>query len=100
MKTFSDLEFKSCPTGKSVGAQMYFNNGYGVSVCRYKSAAGYHSFTSNEQEWEIALLQYFKGNWSVNMDSPLGDCIIGHLKENEVSEVMKQIQELPKRKRR
>lgn len=100
MKTFSDLEFKPCPIGNLIGAQMYFKNGYGVSVLRCKSGARYHSFTNTDHEWEVAVLEYHKGNWYVSMQSPLGDCIIGYLKEPEVSEIMQQVQELPKRKKR
>ena len=36
MKSFKDIEFKPHPMGKGYHGLIFFPNGYGVSVVRYK----------------------------------------------------------------
>ena len=92
MKTFRDLEFTPHLTGDGLQARMEFKNGYGVSVVRFKLAGGfiYGSYTNNEKEWELAVL--YKG--SLTYDTPITDDVMGHLNAGQVSNVMKQVQQL------
>lgn len=96
MKTFNDLEFKTHPNCSGVQAKLFFQNGYGISVVRFKSSyGGFSSYTSNDKEWEIAVLKGTEEDWGLNYDTPITGDVIGHLKDYEVTNVMKQIQELP-----
>lgn len=84
MKTFSDLIFKPHPTAK-----MFFDNGYGVSVVRFNG-----SYTSNDSEWELAVLFGTPDNWEITYNTSITDDVIGHLSDIEVTEIMKQVQQL------
>lgn len=95
MKQFKDLQFKSHQTGEGVQSVMMFENGYGVSVVRFKVMGTFGSYTSNEGEWELAVLQGNENEWSLTYDTPITDDVMGHLSEQEVTDIMKQVQELP-----
>lgn len=95
MKNFKDLEFKTHQTGEGQQATMMFENGYGVSVVRFKVMGRYGSYTSNESEWELAVLKGDEKEWSLTYETPITDDVMGHLSEEEVSEVMQKVQELP-----
>lgn len=90
MKTFKDLKFTKCTNG--LDAKMYFENGYGISVIRFKTPYGYGSYTLNEKQWEIAVLR----GEDICYDTPITDNVIGYLSAREVTKIMKQIQQLPK----
>lgn len=98
MKTFKDLQFKPHQTGDGLHGLAFFPNGYGISVVRFMmpiSHRGYGSYTDNENEWEVAILVGNVDGWELTYDTPITDDVIGHLEESEVTEIMKQIQELP-----
>ena len=100
-KTFNDLEFGphlQCP-GKA--ATLFFSNGYGVSVVRFRipfDSSRYGSYTSNENEWELAVLKGNEDEWHLTYDTPITDDVIGHLEEEDVTRVMRQVQELDETK--
>lgn len=95
MKTFNDLEFKSHPVMDGVQAKMHFENGYGVSVVRFRSSISgtYGSYTNDETEWELAVLE----NDGITYNTPITDDVIGHLKSYQVSHIMSKVQKLPRR---
>jgi len=75
-----------------------FDNGYGASLVRNKNSLGcYESRTSNENEWELAVI-YFDGNkideYRLIYDTPITDDVMGHLEEDEIEEVLKRIKNL------
>lgn len=89
MKTFDDLEFKSVSydlMGGGVRACMQFDNGYHISVVKNT-----FSYGGPEGLYEAAVLDS-KGN--ITYDTPVTDDVIGHLTPEEVTDVMRQIQEL------
>jgi len=96
MKTFKDLEFNPHKTGEGLQAVMFFENGYGISVVRFKMPMGfgYGSYTDNENEWEIAVLFGDENDSHLTYNTPITDDVIGHLTDDEVTDIMKQIQEL------
>ncbi len=101
MKKFKDLKFKPHQTGTGLHALIFFKNGYGVSVVRFELVGGlggfgfgYGSYTSNESEWELAVLFGNKDSWDLTYNTPITEDVMGHLSENEVSEVMLKVQEL------
>ena len=95
MKTFKDLDFTAHPVGCGSMARMTFENGYGISVVRFRnpyssSRNGYGSYTLNEKQWEVAVLY----NDDICYTTPITDDVIGYCSEEKVTEIMKQIQEL------
>ncbi len=89
MKTFKDLKFKSHPYGDGKQAVMFFKNGYGISVIRFSG-----SYTSDDTEWEIGVLIGDKKESELCYTTPITDDVIGHLHDDEVTEIMKRIQNL------
>lgn len=97
MKEFKDLLFETHPIGNGLQAIMFFENGYGVSVVRFKSlSGGYGSYTSNDKEWELAVLHGNDKEFTLVYDTPVTNDVIGHLDSNGVTEIMSRVQKLKK----
>ena len=96
MKTFKDLVITPHKHFNGVSAKMFFDNGYGVSAVRFKigKSEEYSSYTSNENEWEVAVIKGDELDHNVVYDTPITDDVIGHLNEDGVTDIMKRIQEL------
>jgi hypothetical protein len=88
MKQFKDLEFTSLNdefmSGKK--SRIQFDNGYGASVVS-------HSFSYGGKLglYEIAILD---NEGDICYDTPITDDVIGHLTEEDVTEVLIKIQSL------
>jgi predicted transcriptional regulator len=65
---------------------MTFENGYGVSVVSHT-----YSYGGKDGLFEIAVLDK-DGN--LTYDTPITNDVIGYLTEEDVTDVMKQVQEL------
>lgn len=109
-KTFDDLKFKPHHSGKGLIARLNFENGYGVSVVRFKMPTDplgyllcgivsafkngyvgeYGTYTNSEDEWELAVL---KDN-ELTYNTPITNDVIGFLKPKEVTKIMKKVQQL------
>lgn len=88
MKTFSDLEFKDMPDSyQGIQATIKFDNGYGASIVR-------HNFSYGHEDglYELAVLD---SRDRLTYDTPVTDDVLGYLSEDEVTDALKQIQELP-----
>lgn len=94
MKEFKDLLFKEHPTGFGFQSVMEFENGYEVSVvCGqffYCSPRENLYAASMYETYEVAVLK--DGN--LCYDTPITDNVLGYLTPEEVSSVMKQVQNL------
>jgi hypothetical protein len=88
MKKFQDLPFFPMNDGFMVGkqARMTFENGYGVSVVSHT-----YSYGGKDGLFEIAVLDK-DGN--LTYDTPVTNDVIGYLTEEDVTDVLKQVQEL------
>jgi len=87
MKTFDDLDFiKLDQHMNGVQARTMFENNYGVSVVCHA-----FSYGGNDGLYEIAVLGE-DGN--LTYDTPVTDNVMGYLSKDDVSDVMKQVQEL------
>ena len=85
MKTFKDLDFKLHSNGYfDTQARMDFDNEYGVSVIN--GAGAYCS----EGTYEVAIM--YKG--ALTYSTPITDYVIGHQTPEEVTDIMRQVQEL------
>jgi hypothetical protein len=112
MKTFKDLKFSDYmdldgnkEQRDGLHAEMFFPNGYGVSVIRFKMKLfigrpegnwKYGSYTSNEDEWEVGICLGTESSWRLTSDTKLGsgDSVVGHLTFGGVCDLMKEIQKL------
>ena len=89
MKRFEDLEFDSvndAPFMVGKKARMTFENGYGVSVVSHT-----YSYGGKDGLFEIAVLDK---DGDLTYDTPVTNDVIGYLAEEDVTDVMKQVQEL------
>ena len=98
IKTFKDLEFVKHPillytkpskhieemVAKSKHAVMEFENGYGVSV-----QFGDIFYSNGIDTYEVAIM---KDN-HICLDTPLTDTVLRYKNENEVTEIMRKVQE-------
>ena len=100
IKTFKDLEFvihpilldtKSQDTkeifANSKHAVMEFENGYGVSVI-----FGEQFYSNGIDTYEVGILK----DGYLRFDTPLTDTVLAYQNENEVTEIMRKVQELNK----
>lgn len=94
MKIFEDLYFKPHPYGIGLQAKMFFENGYGVSVVRFKTHGLYFSYTDNENEWELAVLFGDENDSYISYSTDITDNVLGHLSSDEVTDIMIKIQNL------
>ena len=84
MKTFEDLEFKPHPSGGEM-AYIEFSNGYGVSVI-----FGSKFYSNGIDTYELAVMK----DGDLCYSSGITNDVIGYITKDEVTEYMKQIQEL------
>ena len=101
MKSFQDIVFKPHSMGNGLHGLLFFPNGYGISVSRFKMTSPiskkgfrYGSYTSDESEWEVAILYGDEHDWDITYNTPIAEDIIGNQTEGEVDWIMIQIQEL------
>ena len=94
MTTFKQLKFKpragfAQPDG-GVHALEFFKNGYGASVIR-----GYGTYGNNEGMYELAVLLGNRNSWSLTYDTPITGDVEGHLSEEAVTQLLRDIEALP-----
>lgn len=86
MKTFKDLVFEDRPYDMGISSRIEFDNGYGASVVK-----GPYTYGGKDGLYEMAILD---SNGNLTYDTPITNDVIGYLSEDEVSNYLKQIQEL------
>lgn len=86
MKTFSDLEFKPHPMGSGIISRIKFDNGYGASVVK-----GPHTYGGDQDLYELAVLD---NNDDLTYNTPVTSDVEGYLTEEDVTILLKQIQNL------
>lgn len=88
MKIFDDLVFKSHPNkncGFNTQAEINFDNGFGVSVITGDSA-----YSSEGAPYEVAVLY----DGEITYSTPITNNVLGYQTAEEVTDIMKQVQEL------
>ena len=88
MKTFKDLKFKQHPSADGIISRIYFENGYGASIVK-----GPYTYGGKIGLYELAVLNS-EGDICTNT-SVSEDGVVGYLREEDVSEGMIRIQNLP-----
>jgi hypothetical protein len=91
MKTFKDLEV-TIDKHQGISASTFFDNGYGVSVTMGPFTKG-----GLLGKYELAVIKFPPGQTFTVIDynTPVGGPL-GHLSEDDVTEYMAKVQELPK----
>lgn len=94
MKTFNDLEFKKREllfeediTNEQ--ALMFFPNGYGVSVL-----LGKKFYSNGIDTYELAVMIGNEEEYDLCYNTPITNDVLGYLTAEEVTEIMRKIQEL------
>jgi hypothetical protein len=86
MKTFNDLEFNELDSFyNGVQARVIFENGYGASVVKHD-----YSYGGKDGLYELAVIK----DDDLCYTTPVTNDVEGYLSEDEVTELLKQIQEL------
>jgi len=86
MKEFGDLKFNAHPNIVGKQALMKFENGYSVSVLY-----GSMFYSNGVDTYELAVLK----DGRIDYSTPITDDVLGYITEDEVTDAMKKIQELP-----
>lgn len=89
MKDFKDLQFSSHFAGTGQQSQLFFKNGYGVSV-----VFGSLFYSNGVDTYEIAVTKGNKKEWNLCYTTHVTDDVIGYQTKEEISEIMKKVQEL------
>ena len=88
--TFDDLEFGPRNARLSgVQALVFFDNGYGASVIR-----GFGSYGVNDALYELAVVKVEDDSWYLCYDSGITDDVIGHLSEEQITNLLQKIEAL------
>lgn len=95
MKKFDDLVFEPHTMGNGLMSKMFFPNGYGISVVRFKSPFGGGGSYTNGDQWEVAVLLGDEQNWDLCYTTDITNDVIGHLTDDDVTDIMERIQKLP-----
>ena len=66
-----------------------FDNGYGASVIKHAYSYGYE-----EDLWELAVLEFYDGDYHICYDTEITDDVIGYLTDKEVCAYLDRIKEL------
>ena len=96
-KAFKDLVFHPHPLGNGLRAVMFFDNGYGVSVVRFRCGyedKDYGSYTKNEEEWELAVLEGNEQSSELTYDTEITKDVLGYLLDKDVTKIMIQVQNI------
>ena len=86
---FSDLDFQPHSTLFGAQARHFFDNGYGVSVI-----CGPQSYGGAEGLYELAVLKGDAENSKIYYNTPITDDVLGHLTEEQVTNLLSQVQSL------
>ncbi len=88
---FEDLEFKSHSIGNGGQTKIFFPNGYGASIVKFRVSSLGGSYGVNDDLWGLAV---FKGNeekHEICYDTSVTNDVLGHLTEDEVIENLELI---------
>lgn len=87
MKTFKDLQFKPHPMHESgIMSRIMFDNGFGASVVKTP-----YTYGGKEGLYELAVLD---SDGQLTYDTPVTSDVEGYLKEEDVTKLLTQIQNL------
>jgi len=93
MVTFKDIELKPHPVGDGLLGRIFFPGGYGLSIVRFKIPGSnrYSSYTSNDDEWEVAILKSDENGWDICYDTKLTGDVLGYQTEEDIDRIIQHI---------
>jgi hypothetical protein len=91
---FSDLQFQPHPVAVGVQAKHFFDNGYGVSVVRFRGIAGGGSYGYEEGLYESAVLKGTEEDWNLCYDTWITSDVLGYQTEEEVEVLLYEIENI------
>ena len=80
------------PLGQGIRARHDFPNGYGVSVVRFMIGSFGGSYGAEKGLYYIGIMH----NGSLTYDTPITDDLLCHQTEQDVTNVLAQVEALPK----
>lgn len=86
METFDDLEFATSNDYLGIKCEMFFDNGYGISVIQSPYSHG-----GDSGLYEIAVLG---SDGQLLYDTPVANDVVGYLTPQDVTNFMIEIQQL------
>ena len=97
MKTFDDIKFEPHSMGMGVHGKVFFPNGYGLSVVRFRSPFGGGSYTSVDREdYEVAIIKGTEDKWFISYDTDLTEDVLARQTKEDINKIIKHIIRLPK----
>jgi hypothetical protein len=92
---FSDLNFQPHPVDAGgVQAKHFFDNGYGISVVRFRGIAGGGSYGYEEGLYESAVLKGTEEKYEICYDTVIADDVLGYQTEEEVEVLLYEIENI------
>ena len=91
---FSDLQFQPHPVAVGVQARHFFDNGYGISVVRFRGIVGGGSYGYEAGLYESAVLKGTEEDWDICYDTVIADDVLGHQSEEEVEVLLYEVENL------
>jgi hypothetical protein len=98
MVTFEDIKFNPHPIGNGVQGKLFFPGGYGISVTRFKVPSPiskdffrYGSYTSNENEWEVAILKGDENDWDICYDTHFTSDVLGYQTKEDINKIISHL---------
>jgi len=92
---FDDLDFGPHSVGSGVHATTRYDNGYGASVVQFTVGAFGGSYGVEHGLYELAVIKWEKGKFSLTYETPITDDVLGGLSEQDVTDTLHKIAELP-----
>jgi len=87
---FSDLNFQPHPVAAGgVQAKHFFDNGYGISVVKFRGSYGYE-----QGLYESAVLKGTEEKYEICYDSVITDDVLGYQSEEEVEVLLYEIENI------
>jgi len=92
---FSDLQFQPHPVGNGVQAKHLFDNGYGISVVKFRGSYGYEEglYESAVLKGTVEKFDSFL-NCEICYDSVITDDVLGYQTEEEVEVLLYEIENI------
>jgi hypothetical protein len=66
-----------------------FENNFGASVVRHN-----FSYGNEEGLWELGVIEFTGDKWGLTYDTVITDDVLGHLSDEDVSELLIKIEQL------
>jgi hypothetical protein len=86
---FSDLQFQPYSVAGGVQAKHFFDNGYGISVAKFRGSYGYELGL-----YESAVLKGTEEKYEICYDSVITDDVLGYQTEEEVEVLLYEIENI------